>query len=230
MYECEYTFWCICFVGDWRVEMGWRAELKRVWKLLSSLSGAIDWQINEFLTAVMCSRMWHTGNTLRLSAAHGLLWDSTCQQLSKTVRCMFCCLQSLTVETEEKTIFCHAVDLRWTRAMPLSSLLWSVRKHEELWSVEEGNMWYLYALLSSLCAVHHRGERQSGDETRYEMLQTQTQHCHTWGRKKTQSTLIQYCPSQRVLVLKFEFVTLTLHTASKNSQCLWNIALKIWWC
>lgn len=133
--------------------------------------------------AHVCDRQETLSGFLQLTAC----CETTCQQLSKTVRCMFCCLWSLAAETEEKTQqICPAVDLRWTRVMLLSSLFWSVREQEsELWSVEEGGVWYLYALLGSLCAVHHHGESESGDKTRYEMLQTQTQHCHTWGRADT---------------------------------------------
>lgn len=65
-------------------EIAWRAELKRVWYLLGSQTGAVDWQMNELLTAVMssCRRI----NSL----AYGLLRISTCQQISQTKRCVFC--------------------------------------------------------------------------------------------------------------------------------------------
>lgn len=70
-------------------------------------------------------------------------------------------------------------------------------------SVRASKETYLNAFLGPLCAVHHGGEGERGDETTQEVLDTHAQDGHTWERKRTskrnhcKSTKLKFCPKKR---------------------------------
>lgn len=74
---------------------------------------------------------------------------------------------------------------------------------------------YLNAFLGPLCAVHHGGEGERGDETTQEVLGTHAQDGHTWERERTskrnhcKSTKLKFC--QKKKDRKFTLLSAALH-------------------
>lgn len=84
---------------------------------------------------------------------------------------------------------------------------------------------YLNAFLGPLCAVHHGGEGERGDETTQEVLDTHAQDGHTWERKRTskrnhcKSTKMKFCPKKKAGNSHFCLLRYTSHyVALRGSQ------------